>query len=690
MPTRAIASEFDRMDKPLAGRQIFTTVIYAVILVWINLYICHELFSVQTAPMNSMHGFWAALAKRGGASWLHSAWWADWDAGIPFEFTYAPLIPWLISAWSAIGGITHDLAFQSVTGVVYCLAPLSLFVLAWGITRAPGWSFLAALFYSLTSPTQLIVPDAEFSVRHLWDARRLFIVADWDDTPHLTALALLPLLMLSLILSIRRRRTRFYATSMLLIAVMALASDFGPVEALIAGLCAVAVFPRRDYGRNATLVVSIGLIAYAIISPFLPPSMLLAIHRASVNSEGGFNTGSVTAFAIVMLGWIILWRVLERATTDWNLRFFALFAYLTCSIPVIAAYLHRQFLPQPGRYKPEMEMAIALLVVFGLRPLAAKTPTALKAGLLFLFLAMAGEQVVSHRQYAKNILQRADLTRTIEYRTALWASQNLPGVRIMLPGSIAQWADDFSDLPQFSGSSWSQAFNPVQQRGLAAIYNGGDTPPQDARVSLDWLKAFGVAAIAVSGPNSHEYWKPFVHPAKFEGLLPVLWREDDVTIYRVPQGTASLAHVMNETAIVSRSPAGPRDTDAIEKYAAALDDPSWPAADFQWAGPNNIHIRAMATRGQAISVQVSYHPGWHAQAGNRTVELHRDGLGLMWLRPDCSGPCEIQLAYDGGWELRLCRIASFAAIALLLLMLVRSWRRSIAVDEKRVAVDGQL
>ena len=662
------------MNKPLSGREIFLASAYAVIITWVNAYICHELFTNETAPMNSMHGFWVALAKRSCSSWHHSNLWPFCEGIIPSEFTYAPLIPWLISAWSGIRGITPELAFQSITGFVYCLGPLSLFLMAWWITRAAGWSFLTTLFYSLTSPSQLIVPDAEFSFRHFWDARRLFIVAEWDDTPHLAALALLPLAILFLALSMLKRRPTYYAILVLLIAGMALATDFGPIQVLLAVLCLIPVFPRRDYGRNTALVISIGLIAYAIIAPFLPPSLLLAIHRASANAEGGWTTGSATALAIVTLGWIVLWRVLERWTMDWNLRFFALFAYLTCSIPVIAAYLHRQFLPQPGRYKLEMEMAIALLIVFGLRSIVGKAPSALKAGLLFLFLALAGEQIVSHRQYAKNILQPADLTQTTEYRTADWASQNLPGIRVMLPGSIAQWANDFADLPQFSGSSWSQAYNQVQQRGLAAVYNGGDTPPQDARVSLDWLKAFGVGAVAVSGPYSHEYWKPFGHPAKFEGLLPVLWRQEDVTIYRVPQPTTSLAHVMSESTIVSRAPAGPRDTDAIEKYVAALDDPSLPPTEFHWAGPNSIQIRTTASPGQAVSVQVSYHPGWHAKVGSRAIDLRRDGLGLILLRPDCSGLCEIQLDYDGGWELRLCRYLSFVALALLLAAVLRRRR----------------
>jgi hypothetical protein len=671
MLTSATIAKFDRIDKPLTGRQVFSASAYAAIIVWINAYICRELFTAQAAHMNSMHGFWVAIAKRGGDSWLHSNWWPFWDCGIPSEFTYAPLIPLLISAWSGVRGITHELAFQSVTGFVYCLTPLSLFLMAWLMTRAPGCSFLAALIYSLTSPTQLIVPDAEFAWRHFWDARRLYLVAVWDDTPHLTAIALLPMVILFLTLAIRKRRPTYYVILVLLIALMALASDFAAIEVLTAAVCMIAVFPRKDYASNALLVIAIGLVAYAIVAPFLSPSMLLAIRKASANAEGGWTAGSLTALAIVMLGWIVLWRALQRWTTDWRLRFFALFAYLTSSVPVIGAYLHRQFLPQPGRYKLEMELALALLAAFGLRSVFGKAWPALKVALLLLFLALAGEQIVSHRQFARNILQTADATQTIEYRTAAWASQNLPGVRVMLPGSIAQWANDFTDVWQFSGSSWSQAYNQAQQRGLAGIYNAGDTPRQDARVALDWLGAFGVGAIAVSGPNSQEYWKPFTHPAKFEGLLPVLWREADVTIYRVPQRSASRAHVVNETAIVSHSPAGPRDTEEIEKYVAALDAPSLPVADFHWAGPNSIQIRTMASAGQAISVQVSYHPGWHAKSGNRTIEVRRDGLGLMWLRPECSGLCEIQLDYDGGWELRLCRYISFTAMAVLLMLILR-------------------
>ena len=52
--------------------------------------------------------------------------------------------------------------------------------------------------------------------------------------------------------------------------------------------------------------------------------------------------------------WAVLWQFLGRWTDDWRVRFFALFAWLTSSIPLIRVALHRHFLPQPNRYKFEM------------------------------------------------------------------------------------------------------------------------------------------------------------------------------------------------------------------------------------------------------------------------------------------------------------------------------------------------
>jgi hypothetical protein len=641
---------------------------YAAILVWMNFYICRGLFSFQTAPMNSMHGFWMAIARWADGAWFHPAWWPYWDGGLPFEYTYAPLTPALTALGAALFRLSQGIAFQWVTGLAYCLAPVTLFLMAWLLTRAPGYSFLAALLYSLTAPTRLLVPDDAFTWRSFWDARRFYLMVSWDDTPHVLALAFLPLAILFVTLSIRKRRPIYYAAAAASIGAATLASAFGPTVLAMTALCLAFVLRRHGYKGAVLLTMAIGVYGYALSARFLPPSLIGAMRTASGRGEGGnWTMGSVTALAIMTLGWVLLWRYLPRWTSDWRLQFFALFAYLMSSPPMLATFLNRHLLPQPNRYKFEMEMAWALLVVFAVRHWIVKWPRAVKAAVLFVCLALAGEQVVSHRIYSKASIQPQVLENTIEYRTATWAERNLGQTRILMPGSIAQWANAFSQVQQFTGSSWSMAYNPIQQRGFDAVFFAGDTPEEGARISLAWLKAYGVGAVCVTGPKSPEFWKPYRHPLRYEGVLPVLWRADDTTIYRIPRRNASLAHVVPESALVERAPRGPSDLAGIERFVGATEDPTLPAAEFAWEGWNRMRIRTTAAPGQAISVQVNYHPGWHVTAANRHPQLQQDGLGLMWFRPECNGGCDVQLDYDGGWELRICRWISYCALAGLLL-----------------------
>src|ERR1035441_812170 len=236
---------------------------YAALLVWLNAYVCREMFVRYTPHMNSMHGFWIAMARLGGGDWFHSQWWRYWDCGLPLEFAYAPLVPALSAFAAAVRGVPHDVAFQTVSGFVYCLGPVTLFAMAWLLTRAPGYAFAAAVFYSLTAPSQLIVPDALFSIQHFWDARRIYLAAGWDETPHMAALAILPLVIVFLSLSIRTRRPVYYAATTLAIVACALASDFGPVITAMASLCLLFVLRRQDFVRNLLLTAGIGLFAYA-------------------------------------------------------------------------------------------------------------------------------------------------------------------------------------------------------------------------------------------------------------------------------------------------------------------------------------------------------------------------------------------------------------------------------------------
>ena len=133
-------------------------VFYAVVLLGVNAYICRDLFFAEyTGHMNSVHGLWMSMARLAGEHWYRPSWWPYFDGGIPFEHAYMPLTPAFTALYAKIAGCSVARAFNAITGLAYCLGPIALFAMAFVLTRSPGYSFWAALFYSLTSTSRAVI-----------------------------------------------------------------------------------------------------------------------------------------------------------------------------------------------------------------------------------------------------------------------------------------------------------------------------------------------------------------------------------------------------------------------------------------------------------------------------------------------------------------------------------------------------
>ena len=637
---------------------------YGLILLWLNVYICRELFSVEdTGHRNAMHGFWMAMARLASHHWWIPGWWPYWDGGMPFEYTYAPLVPAFTAFWSKLGTVSIGRAFHSVTGCIYVLTPISLFALGVVASKRVGWSFIAAVVYSLLSPTQLVVPDEAFSWTRIGDARRLYLTAVWDEVPHIAALTFLPVVILFFALALDRRKRRYWVGAGIAMGLTLLSNAFGLTMLAIAIVCFLLAREWQGFGR----ILLTGFCAYLVVCPFFPPSLFPAISvNQKLNGAVRYDVGSFTAIAIVIAGCLVLWSAFHRWRPGWWVAFVAYFAWITVAIPLIANAMHRTFLPQPARYKVEAELGLSLVVVFALRPLFERLPVQIKVGLALVGLAFAAEQVIDHRKFAKNILAPVETSSTIEYRVAKWADGNLAGTRIWLPGSLAQWFNTWSDRPQMTGSSWSTAYNPVHQRLITRFIYANT--PEDANDVFLWLKAYGVSAAAIPGPASPEFWKALRRSDLFSGC-EVLWREDDTTICRVPGVSGSLAHAVPRESLVRREPKDWHDTGKVSRFAMALDQA--PALGLRWNGTDEATISGDFLSGAALAIQVTHHPGWRATANGRRIPIHRDGLGLMWLDAPCAGPCQIRLEYIGGWESWLCRAASAFTILVLLFWIYR-------------------
>jgi hypothetical protein len=197
----------------------------------------------------------------------------------------------------------------------------------------------------------------------------------------------------------------------------------------------------------------------------------------------------------------------------------------------------------------------------------------------------------------------------------------------------------------------------------------------DGATTAMWLRLLGAEAVIVSGPGSRDAYPNDWHdPDKFKGVLPELWRDGGDAIYGVPQRSMSLAHVILSTDVVSRPPDRVEDVEPVQKLNTALENPALPIADFTWKSQSEAAVSATLQPEHLVMVQVSHHPGWRAWVNGSPRPLRRDGLGFMIVEPQCSGPCQIRLLYDGGTEMRIAQWVSAATAILLLIACVWQFR----------------
>jgi hypothetical protein len=655
-------------------REWALTAFYAAVLVWLNAYWCREVFFFDhIGQMNSMHGFWMGLARLAGDAWYKPTWWRYAYGGMPFEFTYAPLVPGLTAGISKLTGWSLGRAFGVVAGFVFCFGPVAMFLMMREVTRRAGWSFVASILYCLFSPSQLLAPDNEFSLRHLRDARRILLTFAWDEVPHELALALVCLAVLFLVRGLRSREAGSFLWAGVSIALALLANAFGATAMLIMLLCLLMTWDTGSWKQNGAALTLCALAAYLAMCPFFPPTLVAVIARnASISDPSSSAWASVGTLAIVGGGSVVLW-FLSRRWRLWYLRFFLLLAWVYSAVPVLDQWrLH--FLPQPGRYKVELEVWLILLVVSAGGVLLDRAPKAARVVLALLLLWPAVAQVRSHRRFAKEVIRSSDARETIEYQVAVWLDANLPDGRILAPGTIGQWMNAFTKQQQLGGGSFPTTPSvPIQLPigGLTYLTKTAEVADWGAL----WLTAYGVDALVVPGRNSPEYWKPFQAPDAFSGALPLLWRDRDTSIYSVPRHNGGLAHIVPGATIVRNAPRDFSDLSQVRVYVAALENSANAVTEWHWIDDNHGRIRTRLEPGDVISLQITYHPGWKAFAGGKAASITSDGLAQMVVHADCSGLCEVDLSYDGGWEGKALRMLSLATILGVALWGVAGLRR---------------
>jgi hypothetical protein len=645
---------------------ILLTLACVLVLLGINFYIALDLFHVEwTRCIGSSAGAFVGIARFAMKNWPDLTWYPLWYGGIPYQNTYPPLFHLTVAAVAALLRISPERSYHAVCGAVYCLGPLTLFWMAYRLSGHRGRSFVAALLYSLVSPCLLLSRALRDDTGGTLAPRRFYGIVFYGDTPHIAALALLPVAIVLLHRALTKRTPGSMALAAIALAAPPLTNWLGGFA--LAFSVAAYLIAHSCSAREWLRCVLIGVAAYAVASPWIPPSTLNAIRTNSywMSPSNHVEPRQLLYWLPLFASVAALLYAFHRLRFAPTLRFALLLTLFAGWITMAMLWFGIIMIPQPDRYHIELDIALCLLVPFGLAELYRRMPKPVRCGLIAIMILFGVIQARAWRRYARDLSQPFDLPSTLQYKSARWLEQHLPNTRVMDPGSSHVFLNALTDVPQLSGGFDQGITNIMVPNTIHLFYKGSNQIDKNAEVTILLLRALGVGALMVGGPNSRDFFRPQEYPERFAASgLPELWCEGDDVIYGIPSRSRSLAHVVAPGELVRIRPFVPSGMDEVRRYVAALENPEYALAEFTWLNPHQATAVAELSRGQVLSVQISHHAGWHAAVNGQPRRVYADGLGLMVVEPECAGHCIVSLTYDGGLEMTVVKIVSYLTILL--------------------------
>jgi hypothetical protein len=185
----------------------------------------------------------------------------------------------------------------------------------------------------------------------------------------------------------------------------------------------------------------------------------------------------------------------------------------------------------------------------------------------------------------------------------------------------------------------------------------------------------------VPGKDSQEPYKDIEDPKKYDGALPLL-RDDGEgnRYYRVPRRATGIVRVVDRARMDAVPPIRVEGlTTQVQAYAEAVESgPAGDRARCRWRGSDALDVTADVGEGEALLVEETYDPGWHAYEGDHTRAIQADAVGhmLIALPP---GSHTIRMTFEAPAEVVAGRITGIVCLLLIALVAVRSHHRQKSV-----------
>ena len=568
--------------------------------------------------------------------------------GLPTAYMYVPALPYLTALWiHLLPHVTPDTIYRTIVSLAACLGPVTLFLLALYFTRSRRWAFIAALGYSLISPSYALFPAVEKDRGVAQLPWRIQVLAKYGEGPHNTALMLIPIALLLLFRASKGRGYRKIFAAAVALAAVPLCNWVGAFALAISSvILLVAAWGEADF-QYCRAFAAAGL-AYLLACFWLTPGFVRTIAFNWPVDSFAYHLNREQVWLIAgMIGGALLIRLAFRV-----FRGSFYFCMVTMGAFVFgwiatAFYVYGlDTIPESRRYAIEFELFAALAIAEALRLAMRSTNSTTRLcgiGAAAVMLLVGSPQLYAYATQGWS-WRPSPPEDTLEYRLGLWIAQHPPEGRVFASGGMRFRLNSWFDLQQVGGGFETGLQNRVPYDLSYDIRAG-----TDAAKAIVELKALDAQYIVVHGPKSKEYYRDFQHPDRLAGLPAVYHIEDD-TIYALP--ARPLAHFVT-----------PQELGDLPRYVAGMEDASRPSLQTRWADASTLEVTGPAApAGELISVQVNADPGWHALADGRKIPIQRDALGFMVLQP----AAHVELHYRGTLEQRvmaiLCALAWILAV----------------------------
>jgi hypothetical protein len=559
--------------------------------------------------------------------WPHPQWQPLWYGGTRFDYVYPPMLRYGTAVISKVTGFWPVKAYHFYAAFFYAIGIAGVYLLIRIGSNSRGSAWLGAIATATMSPIFLFMPRFRGDAWML-QPQRLGVLVKYGEGPHMTALAWIPIALAFTWLALEKHRPWAIALAGVACAAVTSNNFYGATAlAMFYPLLVWAFWITRQEKRILAPAISIPVIAYGLTAFWLVPSYFkVTAENMKYVSEHG-TTWSIWVALVVAVAFAVTTDKLARNHRARTWEVFVGGAVVFFSLNVLGnQYFNFRITGEPGRLLPELDMIYIMAILLLLRWMWNRPGIALRI-VAVVIVAASFYTTHGYIQHAWHMFPLwPDYTNRVEYRMTDWLWKNMPNARAYPSGSVRFWYDTWHDLAQLGGGS---------EQGLL---NGTVEPAQwetnlaeDPKPSILWMKCMGVDAIYVSDKRSQEVFKDFQFPQKFAGLLPVLYDDQQGNVlYGVPRRYPSLARVVDAAKLNSlHAPRFNDDVESLQAYADTLEKGPDAPATMNWNGTDAFYVHARLDPGQALVVQESYDPAWHAWSGGKPVTVHKDAMGFM-------------------------------------------------------------